>query len=93
MQLNPRACEYYRLAITATPPVTSAAWELSVDGGATWTAATVVDGLPAWLVRGPDYAGDQTDTALLVSATVRPILRLIDDPETIVRTSPSIHIT
>lgn len=89
MKLSPHACEYYRLRIDSTPSVSSSAWELSVDGGETWHTGAVVEGLPAWLVCGPDYDGPEP--AITVSSTLsRPLIRLIDNPETIVRRTPKI---
>lgn len=91
MNLNPRACEYYRLLITTTPTVDADAWEMSIDDGATWKASQVVDDAPAWLIKGSAYAGVETDP-ILVSATVEPLLRLVDSPETIVRSAPIIRV-
>lgn len=91
MKLHTQACEYYRLDITTEPAVLAGNWQLSLDRGDTWIGATVVDGLSAWLLAGPDYEGGE-NAIPITKGLIRPLLRLIDNPETIVRGAPSISL-
>lgn len=89
MKINPSACEYYRLRIDSSPTIPASSWQLSIDDGATWHSSTIVDGLPAWLVCGPDYAGPESAARLTESLT-RPLIRAVENPETVIRRTPKI---
>ena len=84
MQLNRAAREYYRLHVTTDPAVT-APWEASFDGGQTWYAGTDPGGDTGdvmWLVAGPD--AEQGPAVAVLTGTVRPMLRAIDNPEIVI---------
>lgn len=91
MQLNRRAVEWYALEITTDPAVTG--WEASFDDGASWKASTAVgtDGWSRWLVAGPDAA--TPGTAVVLAATVRPLVRATENPEVVVRDAPRIYVS
>lgn len=86
MRLNPLAREYYTLAITTDPAVTSG-WEASFDGGTTWVAGTVTTSGTSWLVAGAQ--ADPTG-ATVIAQTTEPIIRATQAPEVIVRKAPRI---
>ena len=94
MDLHSAAREFYDLGIT-TDPAVSGGWELSVDAGATWVAGEAVTGGARWLVRGPSFTPDVGDVTVstLVSASVQPLVRVVDTPETVVRDAPLIRLT
>ena len=92
MRLHPKGVEYYRLGLTTDPATVTTDWAASFDDGDTWTTAADVDGLSGWLVAGPD--ADTPGTAVvLTTGTTRPIVRHVDNPETIVRTAPTIVVS
>lgn len=71
-------------------------WEASFDGGITWAVARNNNGRPGWLVAGANFpgpgdsaAGIPTDHVL--TARVRPLIRLRDAPETSIDGSLQLH--
>lgn len=89
MNLNRRAREFYALEITTVPPV-AGPWEASFDRGATWEVATDVDGVPSWLVAGPDAAPGEA--VHVVTTAVTPLVRAVENPEVVVRNAPRIQL-
>lgn len=94
MILDRHAREFYTLAITTTPAVSS--WDASFDGGTSWVtgSAGTVDGVPVvqWLLAGPAApAGAPAGTT--VAATVNPLIRATAAPETVVRKAPPVTVT
>ena len=87
MNLDRHGREYYKLTITTDPATTPTEWEASFDGGSTWVGATDVDGDASWLVEGPD-APPPVVGKVLAPGPVHPRVRLIEDPEVIVRRPP-----
>lgn len=88
MRLHHDAREYYRLEIITDPVV--AAWEASFDDGDSWHASTSIDGLPAWLVAGPD--AEQGTAVAVITSRALPLIRATDNPEIIVRRAPSVIV-
>lgn len=82
--------QYYALRIETDEPATG--WEASFDGGATYVPAVEADGESRWLVNGPTFDPDSAPLApsILIAANMRPLLRLIDNPEVIVHQGPAI---
>lgn len=91
MQLNRQAVEWYALEITTDPTVTG--WEASFDDGTTWLASTTVgtDGWFRWLVAGPD--APTPGSATVLAASLRPLVRAVENPEVVVRDAPRIYLT
>lgn len=89
MILSPQGREYYALTITTTPATQPTDWAASFDHGATWVTATAVDGNSAWLVAGA--SADPTG-AVVVRTKTSPLVRLLDNPEIVVRSAPTIEI-
>lgn len=85
MILDLAACEWMKLVIVTEPATTSTAWEASIDDGTAWTPAQAVDDASGWLVAGPNYDGDSVPEFTIPSGTTRVKVRLIDDPETVIR--------
>lgn len=85
--------EFYNLAISTTPTVSS--WEASFDGGATWATGTAgtVDGAAVfqWLIAGP--AAVKGTAVAQLSGPVVPQIRATSSPEIVVRDAPRIDIT
>lgn len=87
---------YYTLpdltAATPTGPVTipPTGWEASFDNSLTWHAGTPHPDQPTlatWLIRGPNMPGtDDTNTpaGILISHNTTPLIRLRDNPETVI---------
>lgn len=94
MRLHVEAAEYYRLTITTDPSTPAADWQASFDGAATWHDAEVVSDTSAWLVAGPSFVGSgpSNPDAIVLTGSSRPLIRLLDDPETVIRSAPSITI-
>ena len=92
MRLHPQAVEYYKLGMTTEPTTTPTDWAASFDGGATWVTAVDLDGLSGWLVAGPD-ADTPGSATVLGTGMLRPLIRHVDFPETIVRVAPSIVVS
>lgn len=94
MDLSRHGREDYTLEITTDPVTAPTDWEASFDGGRTWhTAVEDDDGFSAWLVAGrqaPDTVGDP---GVELGTDSEPVVRLIDDPEVIIRDAPFITIT
>lgn len=90
MQLHPLAREYYALTIATDDDVTG--WQASFDHGTTWHAGDTSedDGRTRWLLAGPDA---DTGDAIVISASVVPLVRAIDNPEIIVRKAPRVTVT
>lgn len=96
MHLHPRARSWYQVEITTTPAVVGT-WSASFDGGRTWTDGENPSGsLWRWLVAGPLFdpaeAGIPAAAYQLVSATVTPLGRVIDNPEVEVVHLPQVSI-
>lgn len=93
MNMDRHGREFYGLGITTEPAVS--AWEASFDGEATWVAGTTTDGVTRWLVAGPDY--DDTvgapATATVLTGSVLPKIRAVDNPEVIIRRAPRITVS
>lgn len=87
MYLKKLAREFYNLSIATVPAVSG--WEASFDGGATWKPGEVVGGKVRWLVAGADA---DPGTATVLTTSVKPLLRVTDNPEIIVRDAPTIYI-
>lgn len=91
MELSRFAREFYGLEVTTTPATTATDWSASFDGGKTWTPAIDVDGHSGWLVAGRQ--ADPTGAAARLSSGVTPLVRLIANPEIVVRSAPPITVT
>lgn len=88
MYLKAAAREFYSLAIVTEPAV--AAWEASFDGGTTFVAGEVDGANTRWLLAGPDA---DPGTATVLTVTVYPLLRAVDNPEIVVRDAPRVYVT
>lgn len=96
MRLDRHARENYELQIATTAsdgdPIAAGEWEASFDGGENFVAATVIthdtEDWSAWLLAGPD-AEVGTSVAVL-SRSMRPLVRAVDNPEIIVRDAPRV---
>lgn len=94
MKLDPAGCEWYKLEITTDPATIPTDWEASIDGGTTYETAVDVGGDPAWLTAGPDYVPGPTPTFVVTASRTHVKVRLIDNPETVIRSSaPAINLT
>ena len=93
MRLHRSARKYFTLDITTSPAIS--AWELSVDGGSTWVAATLTGDSFSWLISGPDFDPTTAPDAssMAVAGTVKPLLRATDYPEVLVEDAPMIILT
>lgn len=91
MILSTYGREYYAVAITTLPATDPTDWEASFDGGATFFDATSVNGNSAWLVAGP--SADATGAVAVLTRPIVPKVRLIADPEVVVRSAPRINLT
>jgi hypothetical protein len=94
VKLPTTGVEYWSLAIASEPEVSPDGWELSVDGGGTWKAATLDpddNTRSRWLLAGPD-ADLPPAGSVVVENTVTPILRHIDQPERLYRKAPKITL-
>lgn len=85
MNIDKAACEWMKKAITTTPATQPTDWEASIDGGTTWVTASDIDGNSAWLVAGPEYTGPSTPDFTTSADSTRVKIRLIDNPETVIR--------
>lgn len=86
MILDRGACEWLALEITTDPVTTPTQWEATFDDEVTWVAASDIGGNSAWLIAGPDYAGTSTPDFTTANSTTTTVkVRLIDDPETVIR--------
>lgn len=103
MELQRSGREFYTLQIAATDIAGAAIpdagpYEASFDGDATWHAGTqdVPTGFWQWLVAGPEAPDPPVGVIVLAVVTAEntyPIVRLVDDPEVIVREAPAIVMT
>lgn len=85
MTLDSHACEWLKLNIVTEPETEPTDWAASFDSEATWVTAHDVDGNSGWLIAGPDYDGASLPDFTTTKATTRVKVRLIDDPETVIR--------
>ena len=85
MTIDPHACEWLKLNIVTEPATGPTDWEASFDSEVTWVTAQNIDGNSAWLIAGPDYAGASTPAFTTAKKITRVKVRLIDDPETVIR--------
>lgn len=97
MKLDRDACEYLLVTIAAKyadgTDVPLDAWEASFDKKETWLPAEIVTvaaepagDFAAWLLAGPDASEqDQTEADLVLTANTDYHLRLVDNPETVIR--------
>lgn len=91
MDLRSDSREFYRLEIATTPAVD--AWELSVDGGTTWLAGEVDPDdadITRWLLAGANVA--QGTAVAVITASLAPRIRAVDNPEIIIRNAPMIRV-
>jgi hypothetical protein len=86
--------EYYRVHIETEPPINT--WEISFDGGQIWTDMThdAQTGYNSVLVAGPFFEPEVGDVAVfsVISESVVPYVRAVDNPEVIIRTTPRIDL-
>lgn len=83
--LHPGGIEYIKWAATglpAEPPVGSV--EVSLDGGAAWHTATVIDGVVQLLVAHPSVT-DPGTAAVAIEGVTEMRVRLTDSPEVVIR--------
>lgn len=106
MKLRPQERRWYSLPIAVTDatgaPVTVAPseWEASFDHGLTWHRAVAnpdLPTLPAWLITHPAFPGpdDPSTTVagqIIIPASVAPLVRLIDQPETSITPTETISV-
>lgn len=90
MRLDRHGREYYKPGVTTDPAVDPTDWEASFDGGETWVAAIDDGGQAAWLVAGPDAAAGTA--VAVITRSVTPKVRLLDNPEIVVRDAPGISL-
>lgn len=83
---------FYKVSVVTDPAVDG--WEASFDGGTTWTPGTPIpamDGGWQWLVQGPDV-DPASASALTLTGSVAPLLRVVDTPEVVVEDAPRIWL-
>lgn len=90
MKLNTQGREYFGLDLTTSPATQPTDWEASFDEGATWHTAIDLfrDGVhwSAWLVQGVNAPTPYPVPApSTLTHSVTPRVRLINNPEVIVR--------
>ncbi|MCW2756341.1 MAG: hypothetical protein JWO46_87 [Nocardioidaceae bacterium] len=98
MDLSRYGREFYTVEIATDPQVTD--WEASFDGGTTWADGEEVEAEEntwRWLVHGAAFVpaeGDVNESQLAAALVdvVRPHVRAVDNPEVVVRLSPTITI-
>lgn len=90
MIIDNKACEWMKLTIVTEPATVATDWEASIDDGLTYVTAQNVDSASAWLVAGPDYAGAEFPDFTTVTASTHVKVRLIEAPETVIRSAPRI---
>ena len=90
MRLHRTAREILVVEVTTEPPTLITDWQLSVDGGTTWSAPITANGVTGWLVAGPDCPTTAAGQIDLPLGTTLTLLRLVDDPEVTVRPGPSV---
>jgi hypothetical protein len=77
VRLDRHGREYYKPGVTTDPAVDPTDWEASFDGGETWVAA-IDDGGQA--------------AVAVITRSVTPKVRLLDNPEIVVRDAPGISL-
>lgn len=94
MILDQAACEWMKLALVTEPVTVPTDWEASIDGGTTWVTATAIDASSAWLTAGPNYAGPEAPdfTITTTPSTTRVKVRLVEAPETVIRSATRISV-
>jgi hypothetical protein len=88
MFLSRFGIEWYKPGPETDPPVDPADWEASFDDdGVDWIPATVLGGVPSWLVAGPraELPVGSEATVLPDRNTIQPRIRFADDPSLVVR--------
>lgn len=94
MKLHREERDYYIVTIAVDPPL-AGTWEASFDAGETWIGGTPTGDSWAWLVAGPDFVATEvgmTDEGTQLTSSVRPLVRLKDDPVLDVQYGPSISV-
>lgn len=99
MRLNREERDYYVLDIT-TAPALSGTWQAAFVADPTpddWFDGTQTDDGWAWLVAGPDFSAPDVDmnpddTVAVIPRTLRPLVRLKDDPVLDVKVAPAIRL-
>ena len=82
--------------VVVDPGVTG--WEASIDNGVTWKPSRDNDGVPGWLVAGPDFPGPDDDAnGVTADFTVfrrvtNVLIRVRDMPETEITAGPQIKL-
>lgn len=106
MKLRPQERRWYSLPLTVTDATGTAVtvpptdWEASFDHGTTWHRAVAnpdVPSLPAWLIAHPAFPGpgDTSTTVagqIIIGASVSPLVRLVDQPETTITPTERIDV-
>lgn len=78
--------EYLTWDLTGLPAGVTSGLDVTFDDGATWHPAEIVDGDARLLVAGPDATGNPPGTvALTTTGRLRPQMRLVDNPEIVIR--------
>lgn len=86
MLLSPDAREFWTVTVNTTPPAQAVEASFATGGDDDWVAGHMVsEGTWRWLVRGPEVEDDPARPAHLVPATVVPRIRIVDEPEIVVR--------
>ncbi len=91
MTIDSHACEWLKLNIVTEPATGPTDWEATFDQEGTWITAQDIDGNSAWLIAGPDYAGASTPDFTTNLASTRVKVRLVDNPETVIRVATRIE--
>lgn len=90
MELNRLEAKLYSTDIVTEPMLE--AWEASFDDGVTWSPGEAADGGFRWLVAGADAEPeDQADAVAVIDRYTVPLLRDIDNPETVIVRGPPIR--
>lgn len=72
------------------PPYT--AYSASFDNGLTWLPARNNGGKPGWLIAGVNYITSDGMTDAVISTPTTPLVRLTDNPETLVNCGITVHL-
>lgn len=76
--------EFWTVNVDTTPDPAGVEAQFEPDGP--WAAGQRVEGDTwRWLVRGPDAVDDPDRPSSLVPATTVPRLRIVDEPEIVIR--------
>lgn len=92
MNLPPAGREFVTWPVLAGLPEDVTAVELSVDDGATWATVDVIDGNVRALLAGPDVEDNPDGTVVIPAGRTVVLVRLIDDPEVVIRAAGSIVV-